>query len=223
MARTNISTKHIQISKANTVITATVAIASFLTVASLVASWAMFQQRSYQSKVIAEKELAVKTLKANIEAVDTLNTSYQAFVGESTNIIGGNSLGSGERDGDNAKLVLDALPSSYDFPALATSIEKVLTDSNFKIIDISGTDDELAQAVRETPTPEVIEIPFSFTVNGGYEAMHTLIASLERSIRPIKIVKLGFSADDAGIELKVEAKTFYQSAKKFNVTKKDVQ
>jgi hypothetical protein len=223
MAKTGISTKHIQINKANTVITATVAVASFLTVASLVAARAMLQQRSYQAKVIQEKELAVKILNDNIKAVETLSNAYQDFVQQPTNIIGGNSAGTGERDGDNAKLVLDALPSSYDFPALATSIEKVLKDNNFKIIDISGTDDELAQASKDSPNPEVIEMPFSFTVSGGYDAMHDLIASLERSIRPIKISKLKFSADASGIEMQLDAKTFYQSGKKFNVIKKDVQ
>lgn len=222
MAIVGISTKHVQISKANTVITAAVAIASFVTVAALVSSRSMLQRRSYQAKVITQKEQAKKTLEDNIKAVDTLNVAYQDFVSKPTNIIGGTTAGTGERDGDNAKLVLDALPSSYDFPAMATSIEKVLKDSNFKIINISGTDDELAQASKDSPTPEVVEMPFSFTVNGGYDAMHELIASLERSIRPIKIVRLSFSADASGIEMDIDAKTFYQSGKKFNLVTKDV-
>ncbi len=223
MARSMISTKHLQISKANTVITATVAIASFLTVASLVAARSMLQTRSYQAKVINEKELAVKTLKENISAVDTLEIAYKEFVGRPTNIIGGNSTGTGERDGDNAQLVLDALPSKYDFPALTTSIEKVLTQNNFKIIEISGVDDEVAQGAKDATLPEVVEMPFSFTISGGYDAMHDLIKALERSIRPIQIKTLEFKADSGGLQLSVEAKSFYQSAKEFNVTTKAVQ
>jgi hypothetical protein len=223
MARSMISTKHLQISKANTVITATVAIASFLTVASLVAARSMLQTRSYQAKVITEKELAVKTLKENISAVDTLEIAYKEFVGRPTNIIGGNSTGTGERDGDNAQLVLDALPSKYDFPALTTSIEKVLTQNNFKIIEISGVDDEVAQGAKDSTLPEIVEMPFSFTISGGYDAMHDLIKALERSIRPIQIKTLEFKADSGGLQLSVEAKSFYQSAKEFNVTTKAVQ
>jgi hypothetical protein len=223
MARSMISTKHLQISKANTVITATVAVASFLTVASLVAARSMLQTRSYQAKVINEKELAVKTLKENISAVDTLEIAYKEFVGRPTNIIGGNSTGTGERDGDNAQLVLDALPSKYDFPALTTSIEKVLTQNNFKIIEISGVDDEVAQGAKDATLPEIVEMPFSFTISGGYDAMHDLIKALERSIRPIQIKTLEFKADSGGLQLSVEAKSFYQSAKEFNVTTKAVQ
>jgi hypothetical protein len=223
MVKPRISTKHLQISKANTIITATVAIASFITVASLVAMRSMLQTRSLQSKVISDKELAVKTLKQNIEAVDTLEVAYKEFVGRPNNIIGGSSTGSGDRDGDNAKLVLDALPSKYDFPALTTSIEKVLTQSNFKIIEISGIDDEVAQGGKTSEMPEVVEMPFSFTIGGGYDAMHDLIKSLERSIRPIQIKTLEFKADSGGLQLTVEAKSFYQSAKEFNITTKAVQ
>ncbi len=224
MARVNLSAKHIQINKANTIITVTVAIASFVTVASLVASRTMLQSRNYQAKVITEKESAVKTLRDNIEAAESLNTAYEAFVERPTNIIGGNSTGTGEREGDNAKLVLDALPSKYDFPALATSVEKILRDNNFTVVEITGTDDELAQASKDNPTPEVVEMPFSFTVSGGYDAMHELIGALERSIRPIQISKVIINADsNDGLELSIEAKTFYQSEKKFNVQKKVIE
>ncbi len=224
MTKVNVSAKHIQINKASTIITATVAIASFICVASLVASRTMLLQRNYQAKVIKEKELAVKTLKDNIKAVDSLEASYQAFVKNPVNIIGGSSIGDGERDGDNAKLILDALPSKYDFPALATSVEKILRDKSFAVVEITGTDDELAQASKDSPNPEVIEMPFSFTIGGGYDAMHDLISALERSIRPIQISRLTISADSgSGLQLTIDAKTFYQSEKKFNVQKKVIK
>lgn len=219
-----LSTKHLQISKANTMITATVAIASFITVACLVASRAMLQQRSYQAKVITEKELAVKTLADNIKAVDTLVTSYKEFIGRPTNVIEGATVGTGDRDGDNAKIVLDALPSKYDFPAIATSLEKILTQQNFTINDITGTDDEIAQGAKENTAPEVVEIPFAFSVEGAYDAMNVLIETLERSIRPINITTLEFTVGgDSKVQMNIEAKTFYQSEKQFNVSTKVVQ
>lgn len=224
MVRTQISSKHLQITKANTTITATLAIAAFVTVASLVASRSMLQQRAYNSKVIKEKETAVKILKENVTEANTLVISYQEFVGRPQNIIGGNKDGTGERDGDNAKIILDALPSRYDFPALATSLEKILTQGNFSISNISGTDDEIAQAVKNSPTPEIVEIPFTFSVGGSYDALNGLISTIERSIRPIQINKLSFSISTGTIvEMEVDAKTFYQSEKNLNITKKVIQ
>jgi hypothetical protein len=223
MARKGISIKHLQINKASSTITATLAVAAFLTVAGLVGSRAMLQQRSYQAKVIAEKELAAQTLKTNIDSVNTLVVSYKEFVGRPQNIIGGNSQGTGERDGDNAKLVLDALPSTYDFPALASSLEKILTQGNFKINSITGTDDEVAQSATQAAEPTVVDMPFAFSVEGNYDQIFGLITTLERSIRPLKIGTMNISVDDGGVSLDISGVTHYQSAKGFNVTTKVVE
>lgn len=224
MANSPISIKHIQIGKANTVISVTLAVAAFVTIFSLIASKTMLDQRAYNSKVIKEKELAVKTLKQNIQAADQLVVAYKEFVGRPENIISGESAGTSDRDGDNAKLVLDALPSKYDFPAVITSLEKILTQKNFSINQLQGTDDEVAQASKETATPEVVEIPFSFIVTGSYDSTHDLIQTLELSIRPIQLTKLTISAGNAnGVQLSIEAKTFYQSEKKFNITTKVIK
>jgi hypothetical protein len=222
--KVQISAKHLQISKANSIITIAVAAAAFVAVTCLVASRAMLQQRSYQAKVISEKELAVKTLKDNVKAVDTLVVAYKEFNGRPNNVIQGLTDGTGDRDGDNAKIILDALPSKYDFPAIATSLEKILTQQNFAIESIVGIDDEIAQSAKAESAPEVVEIPFSFSVNGGYDSINNLLQTLEYSIRPINITKLQFSASgDNSVQLNTEAKTYYQSEKKFNVSTKVVQ
>ena len=153
MATENRSVKHVQIDKANSRMVAIVAMAAFVVVFSLVASRALLGQRSYQARVIAGKQKAVKQLKDNITSVDSLVKSYSVFVSSSTNVLGGNSTGTGAQDGDNAKLVLDALPSQYDFPALATSLEKILTSKNYKINSITGTDDEIKQQNKTKPKP----------------------------------------------------------------------
>src|SRR5690606_26833291 len=121
--------------------------------------------------------------------------SYKEFVGRPQNIIAGESAGTSERGGDNAKLVLDALPSTYDFPAVITSMEKILTEKNFEIRQLEGNDQELEQSAKEATAPEVVEIPFAFAVVGGYDPIHDLIKTLEQSIRPIQLTKLTISAD----------------------------
>lgn len=217
-----ISGKRLQISKANTTLVAMVAIASFITMFSLVASKALWDQRSFQARVITEKEVARNQLKANVAAVDTLVTSYKAFAGTPQNVIGGNSAGKGERDGDNAKIVLDALPSKYDFPALATSLEKLLTSGNYTIENITGTDDEANQQnVVGQVTP--VEIPFQIGASATYSSVQELIDSLERSIRPFSISKITFSGDDSDLQVQISAKTYYLPEKTLNIGTKEVK
>ncbi len=223
MAQIKASSKHALISKAGNTTTLIMAIAAFVSVSSLVGVRTMLQQRSYQSKIIVEKELAVRTLNENIKEVTTLVTSYNEFIGRPTNIIGGNTNGSGDRDGDNAKLILDALPSKYDFPALATSLEKVLSQDNFMIASINGVDDEILQSAKDTATPEIVEIPFTFSVVGNYDSLNDLIKKLETSIRPFHVNRVEFNVDDSSAELNIDAKTFYQSEKKLNITTKVVE
>ncbi len=105
------SAKRVQIDKANFTILIVMSVACFLTIFSLIASRALLQQRSYQAGVIEKKETAREQLKQNIVARDQLVDQYKIFVGNQQNLIGGSSSGTGDKDGDNAKLVLDALPS----------------------------------------------------------------------------------------------------------------
>src|SRR6185436_19057656 len=98
-----------------------------ITVFSLMASRGLLGQRSYQARVINEKGKAVKQLQSNVAATKSLVDSYSNFTSLSSNVLGGNPRGTGDKDGDNGKIVLDSLPSKYDFPALTTSLEKILS------------------------------------------------------------------------------------------------
>ena len=68
------SMKHLQIDKANTTIVTVVAIASFVTIFSLVATKTLVGQMSYQAKVIGQKTTARDTLKQNLTARNQLVT-----------------------------------------------------------------------------------------------------------------------------------------------------
>ncbi len=219
MAKT--SMKRLQINKANTTMVAVVAIASFIVVFSLVASRALLSQWSFNGRVIKEKQAAVNQLQNNLKAVDSLLTSYNAFAGASENLLGGSSDGAGDMDGDNARLVLDALPSKYDFPALVTSLEKLL--EGHKINSIHGVDDQANQESVSMVTPLPVEMPFTINVSGSFESIQTLVSTLERSIRPVQVQKIDLSADNQDLQAIIEAKTFYQPEKKLEIRTKEVR
>lgn len=217
------SAKRIQVTKAQATVIATIAGAVFITVFSLVSSKSLWAQRAYQARVIDKKEKARLQLEDNINAVSDLVTSYKNFTSNPTNLLGGNPSGTGEKDGDNARLILDALPSKYDFPALTTSLEKLLVDRKFKIDGITGIDDELAQEKTASGIAEPIEMPFQISVTGGNTSVQDLLVTLEKSIRPFQSTKLTLKGGSDKLQLILDAKTYYQPEKTLNMKLENVQ
>ncbi len=226
MAAFKLSTKHIQIDKANRTILVLLSIAVFTTVFCGFICKALLSKRAYQSRVIAGKEVALKQLQANLTAVDSLNESYQKFVNSPQNIIGGSSTGTGDRDGDNARIILDALPSKYDFPALTTSLEKILSDKKFTVGSIGGTDDEVAQGTNSAAnakTTAPVPIPFTVSVTANYASIQELVTVLERSIRPIQLTTLSLTGNDTALQIDMTANTYYQPEKVLTINTKEVK
>jgi hypothetical protein len=214
------SNKRLQINKANTRIVIYVSVAAFVMVFSLVATKTLISQATYQNRVIGAKRVAVNQLKTDITASSQLKSSYNAFVDTPQNVIGGDPNGTGSQDGNNAKIVLDALPSSYDFPGLTTSLDNLLTaQSGITINSISGTDDEVAQVNNlSSSTPSPSPMPFTIAVTGNYASLQGVINTFERSIRPIQVQTLSLTGTEPNITMTVTAQTFYQPAKTFNIT-----
>ena len=202
------------------------AVASFLTIFSLVLAKAYIAQGRYQLRVINEREKAAKQLKENVQSAGELHQKYKDFDSALENIIGGSSAANakGERDGPNSRLVLDALPSKYDFPALATSLEKILVDGGYRIESIVGVDDEIVQSKQASATtPEPLEMPFVISAAASYASVQKLVGDFERSIRPFQLTSLELNGNDANMEISVEAKTYYQPEKNLDIKKKVVK
>jgi Tfp pilus assembly protein PilO len=217
------SAKHLQIDKANSSIVAVTAVAAFVVVFAIFASKALISQMNFQGRVIDGKETAVKQLKTDIDSTNKLASAYKAFTSTPQNIIGGNPQGSGAEDGDNAKIVLDALPAKYDFPALASSLEHILSSKNLKIQSISGEDDQLDQTDQSSAQPQPVPMPFSISVQGSYGAIKQMMQEFHHSVRPFQVQSLQFSGSQDNMTLTMTAQTFYQPKTEFNVTTKEVQ
>lgn len=224
MAQGRISLKQIGLDKTNSRIVLISSIGAFLTVFFLVASVTLVSQLLYQNRVIGVKRTAVQQLQENIRNSSNLMTSYKGFVSTPQNLLGGNPTGTGPQDGNNAKLVLDALPSQYDFPGLTSSLEKLMTDQRVKIESIQGTDDEVAQSAGSgSGAPSVVPIPFTASVSGDYQSIQGVISAMDRSIRPFQIQTMELSGDQGNLTLTVTAQTFYQPSTSVTITKKVVK
>lgn len=218
------SAKRVLIDKANSRIVVYVSVAAFILVFSLVATKTLVSQAAYQNRVINKKKAAVSQLKADIAATGQLKTAYDAFNSTAQNVLGGNPTGTGPQDGTNSKLVLDALPSSYDFPGLMTSLDTLLGDQKVKIDSTGGTDDEVAQSANQSSSnPQPVPIPFNTVIEGDYTQVQNVVAAYEHSIRPLQIQTLDIAGSKGTLTLTISAQTYYQPAKSLNINKQVVK
>ncbi|HUB93119.1 MAG TPA: type 4a pilus biogenesis protein PilO [Verrucomicrobiae bacterium] len=219
------STKRLLIDKANTRIVLYVSIAAFVVVFSLVATKTLISQAAYQNRVISAKRKTVNQLKVDIAATSQLKASYNAFISTPQNVIGGNPNGTGSQDGNNAKIVLDALPSTYDFPGLMSSMQSLLTSQNGVQVDsLGGTDAEATEGNNQSSSvPQPVAMPFTASVSGSYSALQGVVSALGHSIRPIQIQTLNLNGTDSNMTMTITAQTFYQPAKSLNFSQESVK
>lgn len=216
-------TKRAMIDKTNTTIVAIVSIAIFISIFSLVATKTLYSQFTYQNRVLGKKNVAVKQLEENVENIQKLKISYDAFTNSAQNEIKGVSTGSGPRDGDNAKITLDALPSYYDFPSTVTSLQALIAEKG-NLTGISGTDNEVQESSNTlSANPSAIEIPFQLTAEGDYNQVQAMIDSMQKSIRPIKVLTFDVAGEGNDLSVSISGVTYYQPGKSLTIKKEVVK
>lgn len=222
--KSRISLKQVMIDKSNSSMVAIAAVAAFIAIFSLVASKSLVDKMMYQNKIIDKKQTALDQLNENLNAVDRLVKSYNTFASSDTNLIGGASLGTGGNNGKNTTIITDALPYKYDFPALVTSLEKIMLADRVTIETISGVDDEIQQKANTgSANPEPVVMPFDIRGTAKYADAQLLINDLQRSIRPFVVQKITIGSGGTGEEkdttsISITAETYYQPAKQFKIT-----
>jgi hypothetical protein len=222
----HLSIKHIQISKANNRLAVIIAIAVVASVFCLISTKSLLNQASYQRRAISAKHKAANQLKANVAAANQLVDQYKIFEDDNPNVvggIGGANPGSGALDGDNARIVLDALPSQYDFPALISSIEKVLSGENITIQSISGTDQGSTNSSDSSADIEPLPMAFSVSAFSSYPGTKLMLQDFERSIRPMDVTSIQLSGTQDSMQVNAELSTYYQPAKSLTVTQMRVK
>jgi hypothetical protein len=216
-----------RVDKAKSSLVVIVSVAAVISVFCLVSTKALLSQGSYQRHVIAARSKAYKQLKDNINNANQLVTQYNQVFENSgpINIIGGKNDTSPNAvppDGDNARIVLDGLPSSYDFPALVTSMSKILNSDGITNPGVGGSDQSISISNEPSgsPTPVSISIPISGTAT--YPNLIKLLNDLQRSIRPFDITNLQISGGVQNMTFSMQTSTYFQPAKKIDVTSKVV-
>jgi hypothetical protein len=235
------SLKRLQIDKANSTMVLAEAVAAFLIIFALTSSKTLYTQLQYQSRVVSAKESSLTQLKADVAANKQLVSSYKTFVNTKQNLIGGNPSGTAQNGGDNGKIVLDALPSQYDYPALTTSVQYFLNLSGLNIDSIGGTDEEASlssngalSATATAPvtasgaTPATVPgtaaaMPFEFSADGPYSNILNLFSNFQKSIRPFSFQTISITGDQSDLTLSATAQSYYQPQDNFTITTETIR
>jgi hypothetical protein len=121
-----VSVKHLQINKSQSNMLIVIALTVAFVIFGLFATKALISKGLYQRRALHAQRDVVSQLKTNYNNAQTLFTQYKVFANGDPNVLDGHLTGTANNDGDNAKIVLDALPSTYDAPALATSLDNIM-------------------------------------------------------------------------------------------------
>lgn len=222
----SISTKNIKYDKKGSNIYILMTISVLVTIFCLVSTKALLDQASYQRRVINARNATVKQLKNNLRDASALAESYAVFNSGTTNVIGGKNitdLNAKPPDGDNGRIVLNALPSNYDFPALISSMAKILADNGIGSPSIGGNDQSAEIGINPQAPNTPIATPLSLGGKANYAAVQQLIKDLERSTRPFDIKSLQLSGANSDMTISMELNTYFQPAKQVSLTDKEVK
>jgi hypothetical protein len=213
-----VSVKHLMIDKKQSSMLIVIVVATIVTVFCLVATKSLVSKGLYQRRALHARREVDSTLVDNYESAKTLFKQYKLFAEQQPNMLGGLVNGNTNRDGSNPRLVLDALPSTYDAPAVASSIEKVLVGRNITISSLKVTDDPSSNPSKPEANPKTKTIAFSFEGKSNYNNSLQLLKDFERSIRAFDVNTIEISGSDSDLKLTVGMTTYYQPAKSLDLT-----
>lgn len=200
-------TKREKINRANSTVFVAVAVAAVVVMASLIAMKFLWTQLSYNSRVISAKVVARDQIADNNDSVDSLSKEFIDLESSAST---------------NSKVILHALPPSYDYPGLATYIESLAQTSGVTFPGSVGQDIS-ESAITSSVVSEPKEIPLSIEVNGTYDSIVQFIKNTELSIRPIHITNVEYSGTSERLKAVITATTYYQPTRDLGVGKMEVQ
>ena len=212
--------KRIQLDKANQLIFGSLAFTSFIFIFALFATKDLISQGAYQNRIISQQIIAKNNLDTDLTAISSLKSSYKAFVDQPQNLLGGNPAGSGNNDGNNSKIILDALSTSFDPNAWNLNLSNLntLLGQGSGFISLSATSSASTTAAG-TSNPTATPVQLSGTFSTSLGGMQGTFNSLNKSIIPIQVTGVIFNAATAGQSPTVAytAQSYYQPAYQFNI------
>lgn len=201
--------KRQEIAKANRMMFFWVTGASAIVGIAVVLGLTLFNKLGFNQTVISKQGETVSILTKNKEAANSLLESARVL---DTNINLRNSRTKPYNDEDTGlQVILEALPSTENKAALGASLQTHLLKLDGVTIESLSVGDTDVVSDGEAIITGSLPIGFTFTAKAtDPEKLFDLLARLESSIRPIKIVNLSVETGPTETTLTVIAESYYQ-------------
>lgn len=218
--------KRTQITKANRIMLLWIAISSVIVGSTLVVAFVLGQKLFYNEKVLVEKQKTVTTLERNNAAIPELQNQVRIL--DTSEALAAAKA----RDEDQSlQVILDALPSDANSPALGASLQdKLLSGINGLVIESLQVDlvkgiESFSAGDTEDASLSGLEnqITFRFSVSGSEKALKEVLTNLERSIRAIDVTSLRIESQGEKQLMTVQARAFYEPARTLELYDKVVR
>lgn len=183
-----------------------ISLCSVVIAASIVVMGNLWGLRGFHNRVIDELKSTEEVVAQNAINAAALDAEFKTLEGTEV----------------NSKQILDSLPSVLDFPALATSVEKLVEDEELVLESFSGKDDA-GTAEKSAVNPEPVELPFSIVVTGRYDDIQKFILSAEQVIRPLVIQSVEMKGSDKAMSATINYITYYQPTTSIETESKSVR
>ncbi len=203
-----------------------VAGASIIVAFAGVGSIFLTKQLLFNQKIIIEKGKTADTLKKNISSAKALNRSINQLRAD-RNI---SKVPASTATSNNLDKILDALPYEGDYVGLGSSLQSTLLNGiaiESLTVDATGGA-EFSTSGIDLSTLNTVgnaqPITFTFKVSGSDAELKTLLARLDKSIRPIKILNMKLEAAGPNkLDATIQALTYYQPKKVFKLQEKTIK
>ncbi len=222
--------KRTQIAVANRTMFMWVAGISVVLGFSVVAIIFLTQMLLFNEKVLAEKSKTIKTLDANIVAVEEI-TKKVNVLDTNQDLIDVKA----NADDKNLQPIFDALPSVVNSSALGSSIQTKLVSSVpgasldaiqvDPVVGVETVDDGSYVDVSSDGSGEN-SINFRFTasaLNTDTDALKKVLTNLESSIRTIDVTMLKLENQESRLSMTIQGRGYYELEKKVELKEKMVK
>lgn len=212
--------KRQQIANANKLIFLWVIIAAVAISICGVAIQFLFRQAAFNQKVISEKAKTQTILTQNLSNANELKKKIDALQADT-------NLAKVKANGEDStlKVVLDALPTTDDKSALASSLQQmVLPKSGVSLTELS-TITAFAEVTEDAAatTQGAQTNNYNFGATGNYDQIKNMLKDLERTIRPMNITSLSIQGTDTSLRVTVEGVTYYLPERTVELGKKTIK
>lgn len=222
--------KRTQIAMANRIMFLWVAGVSVLFGFALVASIFLIQILTYNEKVLSTKNTTISNLKNNIANIKEIESQLRVLDTNQALIDS-----KAQSDDETIQVILDALPSDANSPALGASVQNKLLSGidNLRILSLqvdpvmgvesTSGGNTVYDASSASPVSQYV-ITFRFSVSGDETALKKVLTNIEASIRTIDITSLKIEGKGLGSSIMtVQARAFYEPARVLELTEKTVK